>query len=66
MQQSMSRSGLRSAQAASVPSGDEVPEGTPGSSEDTCPRCGGTGRLGDLPCNDCNGTGVINVNLGDA
>lgn len=47
-------------------SGDEVPEGTPGSADNTCPRCHGSGKLGDVLCSDCDGSGVIHVNVGDA
>ncbi|MBF6620044.1 MAG: hypothetical protein ITG02_07420 [Patulibacter sp.] len=39
--------------------GDEAPPGTPGSGEDVCPRCGGSGRLDDATCDECAGTGRV-------
>jgi len=47
-------------------SGDEVPEGTPGSAENVCSRCGGTGIAGGKRCPDCEGTGTVTTNVGDA
>jgi hypothetical protein len=44
--------------------GDEAPPGAPGTGEDVCPRCGGTGRLGSSACPDCAGTGKVNVGIG--
>lgn len=47
--------------------GDEAPVGTPGSGEDVCPRCGGSGRLeGGATCPECEGTGKVNVGIGGA
>ena len=46
--------------------GDEVPPGTPGTGENVCPRCGGSGKQGASACSDCGGTGRVNVNVGDA
>lgn len=46
--------------------GDEVPPGTPQSAENTCRRCGGTGKLDERPCPDCNGTGTVTTLVGDA
>lgn len=53
------------AQAPMAP-GDEAPAGTPGTGEDVCPRCGGSGQLGGRPCPDCQGTGKVNVGIGGA
>jgi DnaJ-class molecular chaperone len=53
------------AQAATSP-GDEAPVGTPGTGENVCPRCGGTGRLGASACPECGGTGKVNVGIGGA
>ena len=37
--------------------GDEAPPGTPGSGEDVCPNCEGTGKLADdAPCPECGST----------
>lgn len=44
--------------------GDEVPAGSPGSGEDVCPRCGGSGRLGPLVCGHCAGSGKVTVGIG--
>lgn len=45
--------------------GDEAPPGTPGSGEDVCPVCHGTGKLADAsPCPNCGGTGRICEELG--
>jgi len=46
--------------------GDEVPEGTPGTGENTCPACGGSGTQAGQPCEACGGSGVVTVNIGDA
>lgn len=46
---------------------EEVPTGTPGSGEDSCRRCHGTGKLEDqAPCPDCKGTGKVTVPIGGA
>jgi hypothetical protein len=45
---------------------DEAPPGTPQTAEGICPRCGGAGRLDGRPCPGCNGSGTVNVNVGDA
>lgn len=44
--------------------GDEAPPGTPGSGEDTCPSCNGSGQLNGQPCPNCGGTGLINEGIG--
>jgi hypothetical protein len=46
--------------------GDEAPEGTPGTGEDVCPNCGGTGNSGGRPCSVCQGTGRVIVGIGGA
>lgn len=46
--------------------GDEVPPGTPGSGEDVCPRCSGSGRIEGQPCENCSGTGKITRAIGGA
>jgi hypothetical protein len=53
------------AQAPMAP-GDEAPAGTPGTGEDVCPQCGGTGRLGASACPNCEGTGKVIVGIGGA
>jgi len=52
--------------------GDEAAPGTPGSGEDVCPVCKGTGLAADAdtaegdnaPCPNCGGTGVITEGIG--
>jgi hypothetical protein len=39
--------------------GDEAPPGTPGTGEDVCPDCNGSGRVGDAKCPTCAGRGTI-------
>jgi hypothetical protein len=46
--------------------GDQAPPGTPGTGEDVCPRCGGSGRQGANACPDCGGSGKVNVGIGGA
>lgn len=52
--------------SAPMAPGDEAPPGTPGSGEDVCPRCGGSGQLGGRTCPDCQGTGTVTVGIGGA
>jgi DnaJ-class molecular chaperone len=44
--------------------GDEAPAGAPGSGEDICPSCGGSGRKGGAVCPSCGGTGRVNEGIG--
>jgi hypothetical protein len=46
--------------------GDQAPEGTPGTGENVCPRCGGSGRVGAETCPECQGTGKVTVGIGGA
>ena len=39
--------------------GDEAPPGTPGAREHVCPECEGKGRIGRKKCQRCGGTGRI-------
>lgn len=39
--------------------GDEAEPGTPGTGEDVCPKCGGSGRLENAECETCGGSGKI-------
>ncbi|MCO6416882.1 hypothetical protein JYK14_12025 [Siccirubricoccus sp. KC 17139] len=39
--------------------GDVAPPGTPGTGEALCPDCQGKGELGGVPCETCNGTGLV-------
>jgi hypothetical protein len=44
--------------------GDEAPPGTPGTGEDLCPDCGGTGQADGGPCPTCNGSGKVIGGIG--
>lgn len=45
--------------------GDEGPESAPGTGEDICRRCRGTGKLdGGEVCPDCGGSGRIVEGIG--
>jgi hypothetical protein len=47
--------------------GDEAPAGTPGTGENVCPACHGTGKLrGAQACVSCGGTGRIVAGIGGA
>ena len=39
--------------------GDDAPPGTPGTGENVCPKCQGSGKLGSDACPNCGGTGII-------
>lgn len=57
------------AAAASPPPtapGDEAPAGAPGTGEDLCRACGGTGMLNGGACPECEGTGKVTVGIGGA
>ena len=40
---------------------DEAPAGTPGTGEELCPDCGGSGKQGGRDCPTCQGTGKVTV-----
>ncbi|MDX1654059.1 MAG: hypothetical protein R3310_02480 [Candidatus Competibacteraceae bacterium] len=46
--------------------GDDAPPGTPGTGEDICPQCQGSGKKGDQDCPNCGGTGRIIEGVGGA
>lgn len=46
--------------------GDEAPPGTPGTGEDICRACGGTGQLDGGTCPECEGTGKVVRGIGGA
>lgn len=52
--------------AAPMNPGDEAPAGTPGTGENVCPVCHGTGRIGGQPCANCGGSGRITTGIGGA
>ncbi len=46
--------------------GDDAPPGTPGTGEDVCAACHGTGRVEGEPCPDCGGAGKVIAGVGGA
>jgi hypothetical protein len=48
--------------------GDQAPAGTPGTGENVCPVCGGSGRGREptMRCPNCEGTGKVIVGIGGA
>ena len=44
--------------------GDEAKPGTPGTGEDVCPECSGSGEVGGKKCPECNGTGKVIRGIG--
>ena len=54
-------------QSAPMSPGDEAPAGTPGTGENVCPKCGGSGKAQDgKACPTCSGTGKVTVGIGGA
>ena len=39
--------------------GDEAPPGTPGTGEDVCPACAGSGTIDGRDCDTCLGRGRV-------
>jgi len=52
--------------AAPMNPGDESPAGTPGTGENVCPVCHGSGQLRGQPCSNCGGSGRIVAGIGGA
>lgn len=44
--------------------GDDAPPGTPGTGENVCPTCKGSGEVGQKPCPDCGGSGKVIEGIG--
>lgn len=53
-----------SAPSAQSNPGDEAAPGTVGTGENTCPQCGGTGKIEGRTCRHCSGTGKIIEGIG--
>lgn len=43
---------------------DEAPPGTPGTGENLCPACSGTGKINGDTCPECKGTGKVVTGIG--
>ena len=46
--------------------GDEAAPGTPGTGENLCPACSGSGEKDSQKCEVCNGTGKVIEGIGGA
>lgn len=46
--------------------GDDAQPGTPGTGENLCPDCSGTGKRDNKPCPTCGGTGKVIEGVGGA
>jgi RecJ-like exonuclease len=46
--------------------GDEAPAGTPGTGENVCRMCHGTGRIDGHACETCGGSGKVTEGIGGA
>ncbi len=44
--------------------GDEAQPSTPGTGENLCRHCGGTGKIEDETCSECKGTGKVTTGIG--
>jgi hypothetical protein len=44
--------------------GDDAAPGTPGTGEDVCPMCNGSGRVDGRPCDNCDGAGRVTEGIG--
>jgi hypothetical protein len=44
--------------------GDEAPPGAPGTGEDICPVCAGSGKLEGASCENCGGSGRVIEGIG--
>ena len=60
----MSMPSKRHNEAPPLKPGDEGPVGTPGTGENICRKCNGTGRVKGESCPNCLGTGRINEGVG--
>ena len=58
------QSGGKAGAGVKVNPGDEAKPGTPGTGENICPDCGGSGRVGAQSCKTCGGTGKVIEGIG--
>jgi hypothetical protein len=47
-----------------VKPGDDAVPGTPGTGENLCPECSGTGKIDSGACPECKGTGKVITGIG--
>ena len=55
-----------STKSPKVNPGDDAAPGAPGTGENVCPECKGSGRLNSAPCQACGGTGKVTEGVGGA
>ena len=53
-------------QAPPMSPDDQAPAGTPGTGENVCRDCGGSGRKDGGPCPSCQGTGTVITGISGA
>ncbi|MFW2829085.1 hypothetical protein [Sphingomonas sp. ID0503] len=46
--------------------GDVAPEGAPGTGQNVCKICGGTGDVDGDSCENCGGSGIVIEGIGGA
>jgi DnaJ-class molecular chaperone len=61
-----SRTRMHTSDPRQLNPGDEAAPGTPGTGEDICPQCHGSGRMDSSSCPNCGGTGKIVKAIGGA
>jgi DnaJ-class molecular chaperone len=59
-----SDAGAQTPSGSTVNAGDDAKPGTPGTGENVCPECHGTGKLGQASCPKCGGTGKVIEGIG--
>lgn len=60
------RSGGEPAPQPHLRPGDQAPPGTPGTGENICGNCGGSGKVEGRDCPTCEGTGYVTTGIGGA
>jgi hypothetical protein len=54
----------KSESAANLNPGDQAKPGTPGTGENVCLKCRGSGRIGNERCDQCGGSGRVVEGIG--
>ena len=60
----MAEEELRAEAAGTANPGDAAVPGTPGTGEDICPACNGSGKRDGETCTNCGGTGRVIEGIG--